>query len=98
MRGIRIIIACTRMLAAILAPKEGRNNLQVAFAFPESMKILVLPGWDHLALHQYSALVLEENKKMCFFAVFQVKIISSYKHFQTCRKTKHLSHCYVNRL
>ena len=74
MRGIRIIIACTTMLVAILAPKEGRNNLQVAFAFPESMKILVLPGWDHLALHQYSALVLEENKNNVFFC-------SSYKHF-----------------
>ena len=61
MRGIRIIIACTRMLAAILAPKEGRNNLQVAFAFPESMKILVLPGWDHLALHQYSAVSWDEK-------------------------------------
>ena len=49
------------MLAAILAPKEGRNNLQVAFAFPESMKILVLPGWDHLALHQYSAVSWDEK-------------------------------------
>ena len=62
MRGIRIIIACTRMLAAILAPKEERNNLQVAFAFPESMNFFVLlRGWDHLALHLYSAVFWEEK-------------------------------------
>ena len=71
MRGTRIINACTKMPAATLAPKEGRNNLQVAFAFPESMKILVLPGWDHLALHQYSAVVLEENKVNVFLLCFR---------------------------
>ena len=67
------------MLAAILAPKEGKNNLQVAFAFPESMKILVLPGWDHLALHFYSAVVLEENKNYVFQGDCREQTRKAYK-------------------